>query len=187
MALLDHPAGEVVVHVEAASEACQVSTPRGEPVACSVETAQRVACDASVVTIVHDKDGNVLDVGRKTRRIPTALKRALAARDGGCKYPGCPNQHVDAHHIDHWADGGETKLSNLIQLCRFHHRMLHEGGYTIRDGAFVNSDGITIPTHCTLPAPSHTSAPAGASRWAGVDFTWRDFDYSYASTAVVAK
>ncbi len=71
-------------------------------------------------------------MGRKTRSVPPALRRALRARDGGCRFPGCGNHRfTDAHHIEHWADGGETSLTNLIQLCRRHHRLLHEGGFLL--------------------------------------------------------
>jgi hypothetical protein len=91
-----------------------------------------------------------LNVGRKTRAIPPALKRALASRDGGCRFPSCTRtRFTEGHHIHHWADGGETKLSNLITLCRYHHRLLHEGGFGLRatdDGLFVFSrpDGSRI-------------------------------------------
>src|SRR5438067_1709055 len=73
------------------------------------ETARRLACDASLVR-VRERDGELLDVGRKTRKIPAALRRALHARDQGCRFPGCTNRRfVDAHHIQHWAHGGHTK------------------------------------------------------------------------------
>ena len=63
---------------------------------------------------------------------PETVRRALEARDGGCRFPGCSHaRYVDAHHIKHWADGGETTLDNLILLCRRHHRLLHEAGFTI--------------------------------------------------------
>ena len=75
--------------------------------------------------------GSVLDVGRKTRTIPPALRRALDARDRGCRFPGCGLRFTDAHHIKHWADGGETKLENTLLLCRSHHRKVHEGGYRV--------------------------------------------------------
>ena len=75
--------------------------------------------------------GSVLDVGRKTRTIPPALRRALDARDRGCRFPGCGLRFTDAHHIVHWADGGETKLDNALLLCRLHHRRVHEGGYRV--------------------------------------------------------
>ena len=85
-------------------------------------------------------DGSVLDVGRKTRTIPPALRRALDARDRGCRFPGCGLRFADAHHIVHWADGGETKLDNTVLLCRRHHRRVHEGGYRVcsdRNGQVV--------------------------------------------------
>ena len=76
-------------------------------------------------------EGSVHDLGRKTRTIPPALRRALEARDRGCRFPGCGLRFTDAHHVRHWADGGETKLENLVLLCRFHHRLVHEEGYTV--------------------------------------------------------
>ena len=95
------------------------------------ETARRLGCDASIVTLV-ERDGEPLSVGRKTRSVPTALARALRSRDGGCRFPGCDRPHlVDAHHIEHWAHGGETSLDNLVQLCRHHHRLVHEGGFSV--------------------------------------------------------
>jgi hypothetical protein len=93
------------------------------------ETFRRIACDASLVGVTHDAAGNPLDVGRRTRTIPSALRRALWSRDRGCRFPSCANtHHVHAHHIDHWAHGGETSLDNLVLLCGTHHRLLHEGG-----------------------------------------------------------
>jgi hypothetical protein len=80
----------------------------------------------------HDADGRVLDVGRKTRTIPTAIRRALSARDTRCQFPGCSAKRCDAHHIDYWMDGGPTSLDNLVLLCRRHHRLVHEGGFTLR-------------------------------------------------------
>jgi len=97
----------------------------------SAETCRRLACDASLVTVRHAPDGRVLDVGRKTRTIPPAIRRALHARDGGCRFPGCGSRFTDAHHIRHWADGGETSLDNTILLCGHHHRRLHEGGFRV--------------------------------------------------------
>ena len=95
------------------------------------ETARRLACDSSVLAMGM-RDGRPLTVGRKTRSIPPALRRALRTRDGGCCFPGCTaRRFVDAHHIHHWAHGGETKLSNLLLLCRHHHRLVHEGGFQV--------------------------------------------------------
>ena len=96
------------------------------------EAARRVACDAGLVVLRHGSDGEVLDAGRRTRSVPTALRRALEDRDHGqCQFPGCESRHCDAHHVVHWADGGETRLSNLILACRFHHRALHEEGFRV--------------------------------------------------------
>ena len=92
----------------------------------SAETARRLACDAATVTMRHGPGGEILDVGRRTRTISPALRRALAARDRRCRFPGCGNRRVDAHHIRHWADVGRTALDNLVLLCRRHHRAVHE-------------------------------------------------------------
>ncbi len=92
------------------------------------QTARRLSCDASLVTVLEDEQGEVLNVGRRTRIVPPHIRRALLERDGVCQHPGChESKYVDAHHIKHWADGGETSLSNLVTLCRFHHRELHRG------------------------------------------------------------
>ena len=99
--------------------------------ALSDETARRLACDASVVQLV-ERDGEPLSVGRKTRTIPPSIRRALQARDRRCRFPGCDNRRfLDAHHIRHWASGGETKMANLVLLCGRHHRFVHEAGYSI--------------------------------------------------------
>jgi hypothetical protein len=88
----------------------------------SAEMSRRLACDAAVVEMGHDADGDVLDVGRMTRTIPTAIRRALSARDTRCQFPACSARRCDAHHIEHWVDGGPTSLDNLVLLCRRHQR-----------------------------------------------------------------
>ncbi|MEH6451192.1 MAG: DUF222 domain-containing protein [Oleispira sp.] len=94
------------------------------------DAARRLACDASLLVVKEDSAGNVLDIGRKTRVIPPAMSRALAIRDGGCQFPGCcESRYVEGHHIKHWADGGDTKLDNLVTLCKYHHRELHKGAF----------------------------------------------------------
>ncbi len=108
----------------------------------SAETARRIACDAGRVRMIHDSD-RILSVGRKTRTIPPPIRRALEFRDQGCRFPGCTSRHCDAHHIVHWADGGETKLSNLVLLCRRHHRLLHEGRFGLR----MSEDGVVRFLH----------------------------------------
>ncbi len=81
--------------------------------------------------MTHDSHGSVLDVGRKTRTVPPAMRRALDHRDSGCRFPGCGLRFCDAHHVKHWADGGETRLENLVLLCRRHHRAVHEEGFRV--------------------------------------------------------
>ena len=95
----------------------------------STETSRRLACDAGAVVMQHGLDGSVFDVGRKTRTIPPALRRALQARDRQCRFPGCNARRCDAHHVRHWADGGPTRLDNLVLLCRRHHRAVHGRGF----------------------------------------------------------
>ena len=100
--------------------------------------------------VVDGPNGEPLSVGRRTRSIPPALRRALASRDGGCRFPGCPATHrLHGHHVQHWANGGETSFDNLILLCPTHHRLVHEGGFDVRrldDGAFrfINPHGLAI-------------------------------------------
>jgi hypothetical protein len=82
--------------------------------------------------MTHGAGGEPLSVGRQTRVVPRRIRRALKTRDGGCRFPGCTEQRfVDAHHIRHWVDGGETSLANLILLCGRHHHLLHERGFSM--------------------------------------------------------
>lgn len=106
----------------------------------SAETSERLTCDAHVTPVVHapaDADDPalppVLDVGRRTRTVSGRLRLALETRDQGrCRFPSCESRHCDAHHVRHWARGGETNLDNLVLLCRFHHRLVHEGGFRVQ-------------------------------------------------------
>jgi hypothetical protein len=90
-------------------------------------------------------------MSRKQRTVSASLKRMLLARDRGCTFPGCQRKrHVDAHHIHHWADGGETAPGNLTLLCTQHHRLLHEGSFAIKRDTesgiyFERRDGRVIP------------------------------------------
>jgi 5-methylcytosine-specific restriction endonuclease McrA len=122
----------------------------------SAETSQRLACDASRVVMRHDGDGRVVEIGARTRTIPSALRRALHHRDQGCRFPGCGGRFTQGHHLRHWAQGGPTTLSNLALLCRRHHRAVHEEGYQVArlpDGApqFRRPDGRPLPE---VPAPA---------------------------------
>jgi hypothetical protein len=117
-----------------------------------IESVRRLCCDGDTVVIVEDEHGEPLNVGRKTRTVPTAIKRALWSRDKGCVFPGCRNKRfVDAHHIQHWSAGGETSLDNLLLLCTRHHRLVHEGGFSIAKDYldrwyFKRPDGQAVPT-----------------------------------------
>ena len=133
---------QVMVHCDAATLAG-----KGEPgrsdldgIRVSAETSRRMACDAAVVAMVYAKDGSALSVGRKTRTIPPHIRRALEDRDRGCRFPGCACRFTEAHHVKHWADGGETSLKNTLLLCRRHHRAVHEGQVKVS----VNSDGTVL-------------------------------------------
>ncbi|HEU4617654.1 MAG TPA: DUF222 domain-containing protein [Gammaproteobacteria bacterium] len=140
------PHYQVTVHVEEA--ALRGSAGRsGVP----IETVRRLACDGDLVVLVEDRHGEPLSVGRKTRVVPAAIHRALWARDGGCRFPGCGRKRfVEAHHIEHWATGGETSFANLILLCSAHHTLLHEGGFRIEKDYrdrwyFRRPDGRAVP------------------------------------------
>jgi hypothetical protein len=92
------------------------------------EAARRLACDASVSRVITRGRSEPLDVGSRTAVVPAGLRRALAVRDGGCRFPGCgrPQAWCDGHHVRHWVDGGPTSLENLVLLCRPHHRAVHD-------------------------------------------------------------
>jgi hypothetical protein len=107
----------------------------------SAEAFRRVSCDGGLVpavvssqpTSATSEAGGVLEVGRQSRAIPAALRRALWLRDDGCCFPGCANRRfIHGHHIRHWANGGETSQKNLALLCSFHHGRVHEGGFGVR-------------------------------------------------------
>jgi hypothetical protein len=115
------------------------------------ETARRFTCDASVARVVLGPRSEPLDVGRRTPVVPAGIRRAVVARDRGCRFPGCerPEPWCDAHHVIHWADGGSTALSNLVLLCRRHHRLIHGPvGFGVRmdEGApvFRRPDGSVL-------------------------------------------
>lgn len=97
------------------------------------ELARRLACDSAVIPAVLGSKSEPLDIGRKTRTVPVAMRRALVLRDRGCAFPGCsaPHNKCDAHHWRHWVDGGETALSNLLLLCGPHHALIHRSDWEV--------------------------------------------------------
>ena len=117
--------------------------------AVSTRTLARIACDATLSRVLL-AGSVVTDVGRATRVVSGATRRALRARDKGCRWPGCEREvgWVNAHHIEFWARGGQTKLHNLVLLCHFHHRMVHEGGWQVlkvsRELRFVPPERVVI-------------------------------------------
>lgn len=191
-----HVSAETLRHKEAGC--CELE----EGPSIAAETARRLACDASVVAVIENDKGEPLNVGRRTRTISAPLRRFLNARDHGCRFPGCTNTRCDAHHIEHWANGGETKPSNLVSLCWFHHRMVHEGNvviHVLNDGAlrFLKPCGRSFdsiaPDHShsfdwtqLLTAHEkrgiHMDERTAATRWAG-----ESMDYGLAVEVLLDK
>jgi Domain of unknown function (DUF222)/HNH endonuclease len=130
------PVAQVMVHIDAETLAARRHgrSHLADGPSIAPETARRIACDAAIVPVVEAR-GQPLSVGRRTRSIPPAIRRALQVRDGGCRFPGCGrHRFTHAHHIEHWARGGATSLDNLVLLCGRHHRLLHEGGCSVERG-----------------------------------------------------
>jgi hypothetical protein len=149
----------VIVHADPASLAgrpggrCHVD----DGPALSTDTLQMLTCDSLISWMRHDARGNVIDVGRRHRQPPPALRRALRERDRcRCRFPGCNNRRTDAHHVRAWAKGGPTSLANMTSLCRYHHRLVHMCGYQIKAVAsgfeFYRPDGTLIENSPPLPA-----------------------------------
>jgi 5-methylcytosine-specific restriction endonuclease McrA len=143
------PAGPGRCHVE-------------DGLAISVTTAQMITCEATLSWMRHDRDGTLLDVGRRRRRPGAALRRAARERDNcRCRFPGCESRRVDLHHIQYWRNGGRTSLKNLVSLCRRHHQLVHDRGYIIAAApaggfTFTRPDGTTVPASPALPGTGAT-------------------------------
>jgi hypothetical protein len=145
----------VVLHVDEATLSADAEPGRSDledGTRVSAESFRRLSCDASLVRVVHGRSGGESRVEGKTRTIPPRLRRALEVRDRGCRFPGCGSRFTDGHHIRHWADGGATRLDNLILLCKTHHRLLHEGGFGLEadptgrgQPIFKSPRGVRIP------------------------------------------
>ena len=117
-----------------------------------IDTVKRLCCDGQAVVMTETKDGEPLSIGRKSRVVPKGIERAVRARDNNCcTFPGCNNRRfLHCHHVEHWSNGGDTSLDNLLLLCTKHHTLVHEGGFRIekdfRDNwSFFRPDGIAVP------------------------------------------
>jgi hypothetical protein len=146
---------EVVIHVEASARP-EAGGTLDDGTTLTPATTNRLMCDATLVQVVEDSRGKVLDVGRRRRTIPTMLRRALQLRDRGCRFPGCTNRLVDGHHVVPWSRGGATRLANLCSLCRRHHAYVHEYGFRMEaDGAggfrFYRADGAELQRSSSPP------------------------------------
>jgi hypothetical protein len=137
----EHAVPEVVVHVDAEVLTRAADPGDGSQVrrahleegpALSLAVIERLACDGRISLTSHASDGRTLDMGRSTRRPTRRQRKALRRRDAGCNTPGCrTTQFLHAHHVVYWSQGGRTNLDNLVLLCGRHHRLLHEGAFTI--------------------------------------------------------
>ena len=117
----------------------------------SPEVLRRLSCESALGRLVFGPESVPLDAGRSVRAVPAPMRRVVAARDRHCVFPGCdrPERWCDAHHIEHWADGGATSVENLALLCRHHHTLVHEGGFGMSGPAsalvFARPDGSRLP------------------------------------------
>lgn len=122
--------------------------------------ARRLACDANIIPVVLGTRSEPLELGRATYVVTEALRRLLVLRDRGCAHPGCPRRanRTHAHHIHHWSNGGPTELDNLVLLCRYHHHLVHHGGWEIQ---MLDSRPWFTPPHWT--DPQRRPIPGGPS------------------------
>lgn len=130
----DPDRAQVVVHINAADLTGDTGSGEVENgPALPLETVRRLGCDGRISAVIEDAAGAPVGIGRTARTIPAWLARQIRHRDRGCRFPGCERTRwVHSHHIVHWAYGGATNLDNLVTLCPYHHRLIHEGGWSIR-------------------------------------------------------
>ena len=139
----------------------------------SAETIRRIWCDTSI-TRIELRDGVIVAISEPGQAISAALRRALRLRDGQCRFPGCSAKRIDAHHIRYRRHHGPTTLTNLLSLCRFHHRLIHEGGYTIGRGTngelrFYDPRGRQLHNRSALVANGGADALRRHHRDLGID------------------
>ena len=120
------------------------------------DTVRRLACDAALIPVILDTDRQLLRLGRTRRTFTSAQIRALWLRDRHCTFPGCraPATWTDAHHLRHWADGGDTDLTNAALLCERHHTIVHRD----RLHATLTTTDTTGSTALSTPTPGHGSS-----------------------------
>lgn len=166
-----------------------------DPIGVARATARRLACDGDVEVLVEDSDGNPLHMGRRSRLVRGALRRAVKARDGNCRFPGCNRRgRAETHHAVHWTRGGSTNIDNVLLLCRFHHHAVHEGGWHVLADP-INRFQFQSPTGHTLNASpplydgrretvdAHSrTAKDGRCRWGG-----EQLDLDLALTALFCR
>lgn len=188
---------QVVVHVDSQVLAGEVDAkPTGEPdcyiekqVGLPVESVRRLSCSCKIVTALTD-GSEPLSIGRSSRAISTGIRRALAIRDGQCMFPGCDcHKHLDAHHIVHWSNGGETSMDNLIEVCHHHHVLLHEGGYSVHrtktgELQFFKPDGTRLSS---TPMQSISDRPLPISAKPSWHSNGDSMDYSVATHCIAAS
>jgi hypothetical protein len=186
------PSGGPAVEVTVTIDASTFEGHTGSGFGIGAETARRLCCDAGIIPAVLDGEGKLLGVGRKTRTIPATLRRALRLRDQQCRFPGCDNHRfVDAHHLVHWADGGETSLENTCLLCPRHHTLVHEHGFSIECGPagdlrFQDPQGHPVPATPTPSCPVYDwpQIPTAAANLPRAD--WDPVDYDACLDVLVA-
>lgn len=171
---------QLFVHLSQDRERWHGELHNGTPV--SDGALERLACDCGLTTVIEGETGAILDVGRRTRSIPSGIRRALEARDRGCRFPGCDRTHyTEGHHIKHWVSGGETKLTNLVLLCHEHHRLVHEGAMFTEIEAgeviFRDRDRLRIEITPCAPIDEGHEALIESNRAHGVEIDLRKMTY----------
>lgn len=158
------PAVQVLVAERDLHSDTGVANLEGQVDAVSVATAKRHICDAGVVGALFDDDGQAVNVGRERRLFTPRQRVGMAARDGGCRFPGCdrPPSWAEAHHIEEWLlDHGNTDIADGILLCRHHHLLTHNNGWRVeRSGGeyWVVPPASEDPDQRPIPAPSRSAA-----------------------------